>query len=258
MFDLKGKVALITGGASGIGLAECRLFIDLGAQVVLADVRAEEGRKHADALGADRCAFVELDVSKPDAWKAAVDRVVGRFGGLDCLLNNAGILRATPIETTDLADYMEIVNVNQVGTFLGIQAVVPAMRQRGGGSIVNVSSTSGVQGSPGSIIAYTASKFAVRGMTRAAAIELGPLRIRVNTLVPGVLDTPMNTTNPSVLGAVEALARLQPIPRLGQPEECARVAAFLCSDAASYCTGSDFVVDGGFLAGGLPLEPAST
>lgn len=254
MFDLRGKVALITGGASGIGLAECQIFTELGAKVVLADVRADEGRRQAELLGDDNCMFVQLDVSQPDQWKAAVDRTLAQFGVLNCLLNNAGILRATPIETANVEDYMAVTSINQVGTFLGIQAVIPAMRENGGGSIVNVASTSGVQGSPGPIIAYTASKFAVRGMTRAAAIELGPLGIRVNTLVPGMLDTPMNTGDPAVLNAVNSLARLLPIARLGQPGECASVAAFLCSDAASFCTGADFIADGGYLAGSLPNE----
>ena len=254
MFDLQGKVAVITGGASGLGLAECRLFIELGGRVVLADTAADEGQERARALGDEYCRFVKLDVSQPDQWKTAVNKTVEHFGALDCLVNNAGILRATPIETADAAQYMQTININQLGTFLGIQAVIPAMRERGGGSIVNIASTSGVSATPAPIIAYTASKFAVRGMTRAAAIELGPLGIRVNTVVPGILETPMNTSNPAVLKAVNSLTRLQPIARMGQPEECARMVAFLCSDAASYCTGADFTVDGGFLAGSLPTE----
>lgn len=254
MIDLQGKVALVTGGASGIGLAECQLFAELGAKVVLADVRVEEGQDATAAIGTNRCVFAALNVSQPEHWQAAVECAVTRFGRLDCLVNNAGIFRSTPIETTSATEYMDVVSVNQLGTFLGIQAVVPAMRDVGGGSIVNVASTAGVQASPGPVIAYTASKFAVRGMTRVAAIELGPLGIRVNTLIPGMIDTPMNRGNPAMLDAVSALARLQPIPRLGRPEECARLAAFLCSDAASYCTGSDFAADGGFLAGSLPNE----
>lgn len=232
MFDLVGKVALITGGASGIGLAMCRLFAELGARVVLAGVRVEEGRGVAAAIGAERCTFVQLDVAQPGQWTAVVGRAVEQFGKLDCLVNNAGIFRVTPIETASVADYMEVISINQLGTFLGMQAVVPATRDAGGGSIVNVASTAGVQASSGPVIAYTASKFAVRGMTRSAAIELGALGIRVNTLIPGMIDTPMNSIDPAMLGAVTALARLQPIPRLGQPEECARLAAFLSSDAS--------------------------
>ena len=254
MFDLAGKVALVTGGARGIGLAECRLFVELGAKVVLADLRMEEGRSAASAIGEARCVFGPLDVKQPDQWRSTVSVAVSHFGKLDCLVNNAGIFRATPIETATVEDYMEVVGINQVGTFLGIQAVIPAMRDAGGGSIVNVASTAGVQASPGPIIAYTASKFAVRGMTRSAAIELGPLGIRVNTLIPGMIETPMNTESEAVMKAISALARLQPIPRLGQADECARLAAFLLSDAASYCTGSDFAADGGFLAGSLPNE----
>lgn len=253
MIDLSGKVALVTGGARGIGLAECRLFAELGAKVVLADLRIEEGKSAADAIGA-HCIFAPLDVTQPDQWASAVSTAVDHFGKLDCLVNNAGIFRATPIETATVNDYMEVVGVNQLGTFLGIQAVIAAMRAAGGGSIVNVASMAGVQASPGPIIAYTASKFAVRGMTRSAAIELGPMGIRVNTLIPGMIETPMNTENVAVMKAISALARSQPIARLGQANECARLAAFLLSDAASYCTGSDFAADGGFLAGSLPNE----
>ncbi len=254
MFDLAGKVLLVTGGARGIGLAECRLFADLGAKVVLADVRLEEGQSAANAIGEKRCVFAPLDVRQPDQWTSAVSLATRRFGRLDGLANNAGIFRTTPIETATVDDFMEVVGVNQVGTFLGIQAVISAMRAAGGGSIVNVASTAGVRASPGPIIAYTASKFAVRGMTRSAAIELGPLGIRVNCLIPGMIETPMNMESDAVMTAISTLARLQPIARLGQAEECARLAAFLLSDAASYCTGSDFAADGGFLAGSLPNE----
>lgn len=258
MMDLEGKVALVTGGASGIGYATAEVFVGLGAKVMLADLNVDAGEAAAAAIGPEYCSFMPLDVAQPEQWQNAVARVVERFGKLDCLVNSAGIFRATPIETTDAAGYLDVVLVNQLGCFLGIQAVTSAMRDAGGGSIVNLASTAAVQASPGPVIAYTASKFAVRGMTRAAAIELGPLGIRVNTLIPGMIDTPMNRGNAAMLSAVSALARLQPIPRLGQPEECARLAAFLCSDAASYCTGSDFVADGGFLAGSLPNEGSLT
>lgn len=254
MLDLAGKVAIVTGGARGMGLAECRLFAELGAKVVLADVRADEGRRAARAIGEARCMFVALDVTQPDQWKSAVALAVDRFGKIDCLVNNAGIFRATPIETATVEDYMEVIGVNQIGTFLGIQTVTPAMRDAGGGSIVNVASTAGIQASPGPIIAYTASKFAVRGMTRSAAIQLGPLGIRVNTLIPGLIKTPMNTESDAVMNAISAMARLQPIARLGHADECARLAAFLLSDASSYCTGSDFAADGGLLAGSLLNE----
>lgn len=253
MIDLDGKVVLVTGGARGIGLAQCRLFRELGARVVLADVRIEEGEEAAGDLGSD-CVFARLDVSDRGHWQAAVALALETFGRLDGLANTAGIFGATPLATASVEDYLRIVMVNQIGTFLGIQAVMEAMREAGGGSIVNYASTAGVQASPGPIIAYAASKFAVRGMTRSAAIELGPMGIRVNTLIPGMIDTPMNTDSSAMLAAVSALARLQPIARLGRAEECAKLAAFLLSDASSYCTGADFLADGGFLAGSLPND----
>lgn len=254
MFDLKGKVALITGGARGMGLAECCLFAELGAKVVMTDIRLDEGKVMAAKIGKERCVFVEHDVSSLEQWQSSVALAVDHFGKLDCLVNNAGIFGAAPIETASVEDYMRVVRVNQLGTFLGMQAVVPAMREAGGGSIVNVASTAGVQASPGPIAAYSATKFAVRGMTRSAAIELGPLGIRVNTFIPGMIDTPMNNENEAIFAAVNGLARLQPIARLGTPEECARLVAFISSEAASYCTGADFLADGGFLAGSLPNE----
>ncbi|MGE3746918.1 MAG: SDR family oxidoreductase [Sphingomonadaceae bacterium] len=254
MFDLKDKVALISGGARGMGEAEAQLFCQLGAKVVIGDMRDGEGKAAAAKIGEASCAYVHLDVTRPESWQEAVAFVMERFGKLNVLVNNAGIFAGSPLATQSLEEYMRVININQVGTFLGIQAAIAPMREAGGGSIVNVSSLAGLQGSPGPTLAYTASKFAVRGMTRAAAIELGPLGIRVNVLIPGVIDTPMNTENPAVLSAVSDIARRQPIARLGHAIECARMAAFLASDASSYCTGSDFAADGGVLAGQLKSE----
>lgn len=251
MITLAGKVALISGGARGLGAAECALFADLGAKVMLGDVRADEARATAARIGEERCRFTPLDVTDPVSWREAVERTVTRFGRLDILVNNAGIFLGSPIEETTLDEYMRVVMINQVGTFLGMQAVVPAMRAAGGGSIVNVASVAGVLASPGPTLAYTATKFAVRGMTRAAAIELAPANIRVNVLVPGTFDTPMNSENAAVMRAVTATAARQPISRLGRADEIAPMAAFLASDAASYCTGADYMVDGGMLAGHL-------
>jgi 3alpha(or 20beta)-hydroxysteroid dehydrogenase len=188
-----------------------------------------------------------LDVTQPGDWKAAVETAMSTFGRLDILVNNAGILKLGMIESQPLDDYMAVINVNQVGCWLGMQAAVPALRAGGGGVIINTSSTSGLVGTIG-LSAYTASKFAVRGMTKVAAMELGHDNIRVNSVHPGGIDTQMvkipefdNIDSDAVYGA-------QPIPRIGQPEEVARLMVFLASDA-TFSTGSEFVIDGGFTAG---------
>lgn len=247
MGRLDGKVALITGAARGQGEAEARLFAAEGASVVLGDVLDNLGEKVAADLG-DVAAYAHLDVTEPSQWTAAVEMATSRFGRLDTLVNNAGILKVGPIEQQPVEDYMAVIRVNQVGCFLGMQAVVPAMRQAGGGSIVNTSSTSGFVGMAG-LSAYTASKFAVRGMTKCAAIELGPYGIRVNSVHPGGVDTEMSRL--PEFGDIDSEAVYGGLPagRIGQPEEVAKLVLFLASDDSSYCTGSEFLVDGGFTAG---------
>jgi 3alpha(or 20beta)-hydroxysteroid dehydrogenase len=246
--DLEGKVALISGAARGMGAEEARLFVAQGAKVVLGDVLDEEGEKTAAALG-DAAIYQHLDVTQEADWTAAVAKAESAFGKLDVLVNNAGILRFAPLETTSLSDYELVIRVNQIGPFLGMKAAIPAMRRAGGGSIVNISSLAGMKGIAGTV-GYTSSKFAVRGMTKVAALELGRAGIRVNSVHPGGVETPM--TRPlgdDTPGAEEDIVYTTPIPRIGRPDEIGQVVLFLASDKSSYCTGSEFVVDGGDLAG---------
>jgi len=247
MGRLEGRVALITGGSRGQGAAEGRLFVAEGASVVLADVRDAEGEALAEELG-DRACHRHLDVRSESDWERAVERAVEDFGRLDVLVNNAGIVRAAPLEQMPLSTYMEVVEINQVGVFLGMRAVAPAMREAGGGSIVNISSNAGLEGVPG-VIGYVASKWAVRGMTKSAALELGRYGIRVNSVHPGGVDTPMLQQDDFDSVDQDRVFGAQPIPRIGQPDEIAKLVLFLASDEISYSTGSEFVADGGMTAG---------
>jgi 3alpha(or 20beta)-hydroxysteroid dehydrogenase len=247
---LDGRVVLISGGSRGQGEAEARLLVERGARVVIGDVLLDEGRAVAASLG-DAGLFVPLDVGDTDAWDAAVTATVDAFGRLDVLVNNAGIVRAGAIDEVPVDDFMEAVRVNQLGCFLGMRAVVPTMRGQQRGSIVNVSSIAGLQGVAGAI-PYVATKWAIRGMTKTAAIELGHDGIRVNSVHPGVIDTAM-TANPQFDDVdKQAVFDAFPIPRIGTAEEVAELVAFLASDASSYCTGAEFIVDGGAVAGRPP------
>ncbi len=244
MGRLDGKVAIVTGGARGQGEAEVRLFAAEGAQVVVSDVLVEPGKALAASVG-DAAVFLRHDVSREDDWEAAINLAVERFGGVDVLVNNAGILHNATIAKHTLADYERVVAVNQIGVFLGIRAVIDPMTQRGGGSIVNTSSGAGLRATKYSF-AYAATKYAVTGMTAAAALELARNGIRVNSIHPGVIDTPMIASDDPE--AMSRIVRATPMRRAGQPEEIARVVLFLASDESSYMTGAHVIVDGGLTA----------
>ena len=240
MGTLDGKVAIITGAARGQGEAEARLFVAEGARVMLTDV-IPEGADVAKALG-DLAAFSQHDVGNAADWERIVKSTTQRFGRLDILVNNAAIYRMRPLlETTD-EEYDEMTRVNQRGPFLGMRTAAPAMRAAGGGSIINISSGAGLRGVR-NMIAYATTKWALRGMTKCAALELAADRIRVNSVHPGVIETPMLQHNPAALN--NAMVRATPIARIGQPDDIARMVLYLASDAASFITGAEFAVDGG-------------
>ncbi|MFJ4650776.1 glucose 1-dehydrogenase [Nocardia sp. NPDC088792] len=243
MADLTGKVALITGAARGQGAAEARLFVERGAQVVITDVLDTEGKKLAESLGT-AARFVRHDVTDTDSWAAAVGAAVSAFGKLDVLVNNAAIYTMKSIMETSSEELERILKVNLVGAFNGIKAAVPAMIEAGGGAIVNISSQSGLEGLMNHA-AYGSSKWALRGLSRVAALELGLNQIRVNSVYPGPIATPMVPYLTIGPGSFPTL----PLERSGLPEEVAELVAFLASDAAAYITGAEVSVDGGLAAG---------
>jgi len=247
MGRLDGKVALISGGARGQGAAEARLFAAEGAKVMVGDVLDDEGDELARELSSDQCAYRHHDVTDESQWAAIVTETLERFGRLDILVNNAGIFRILPMMQTSLEDYRRINDINQIGVFLGMQAVTPSLVERGGGSIINISSIAGLRGSPASF-AYSASKWAVRGMTKCAALELAPFKVRVNSIHPGIIDTPM-VQEFVTFGVWDTIRERIPMGDVAAPEEVARLALFLASDDSTYCTGAEFIVDGGMTTG---------
>lgn len=250
MGRLDGKVALVSGAARGQGAAEARLFATEGANVVLGDVLDSEGASVAADIG-DRATYCHLDVTSEADWESAVDAAIKRFGGLDVLVSNAGVSpMPRSIVETDPKDYRRVLDINLIGAFLGIHAAAPHMGADGrSGSIVLISSVNGFVGA-GGIAGYVTSKFGLRGLAKTAALELGRQNIRVNSVHPGPIDTPM--VQPESWGGFDmrpALASSNPLGRIGDPEEVAELVCWLASDASAYCTGSEFVIDGGYLAG---------
>ncbi len=253
MVRLAGKVAIVTGGARGMGEATVRLLVEEGAKVLIGDVLDGPGQALADELG-DSAAYLNMDVSKQSDWNAAVKRAE-ELGPLSVLVNNAAIIFQKTIVDTTEEDFLRIFRVNQLGVFLGMQAVFPSLKANGGGSIINVSSIDGLQ-SKNSLVAYSSTKWAVRGMTKAAAMEMGQFNIRVNSVHPGGIYTAMHGSDFMSLEDANKFYQHHAIPRVGLPREVAALTAFLASDEATYSTGSEFIADGGWSAGlvnaGLP------
>ena len=240
MSTLDGKVALITGGANGMGRAEALLFAASGAKVVVADI-AREGGAVAAEIGPDAL-FASLDVTSEDSWIGAVALAEAAFGPVDILVNNAGAFVHAAIADGTAGDFDRVTRVNQLGVLLGMKCIIPSMRKAGGGSIVNIASLAAFRPAPNQAI-YSASKWAVRGLSRVAVAELAPLNIRVNSVHPGPVDTQLLALNPP--GFNDMLAAMTPLKRLAEPEDVAKVVRFLASDDAAFVTGAELVVDGG-------------
>lgn len=240
MGKLDGKVCLITGGARGQGADEARLFSSEGAVVWIADVLDDEGDALAGELGAQ---FRHLDVSDEAGWQSLVEEITTTSGGLHVLINNAGIFRRNRMVDTPLEQFEQVMAINCTGVFLGMHTAAPAIVKSGGGSIVNISSLAGLRAAAGAF-AYGASKWAVRGMTKTAAVELARKGVRVNSIHPGLIDTPMAEE----LGSLEKVTKRVPLGRVAEAMEVARMALFLASDDSSYSTGTEFVIDGGLNA----------
>lgn len=245
---LTGRIALITGAAGGMGASHARAFVAEGAAVVLGDIADDAGERLAAELG-ERAAFVHLDVTRADDWATAVETAVERFGGLNVLVNNAGLLDGGPLGVYTEKQWERVLSVNLTGPFLGLSAARDALVDSRPASVINISSAAGMQGVAG-MHAYTASKFGVRGLTKSAALELAPHGVRVNSVHPGGIMTPMIGAPVAEPGAAPAVDRsANPLARLGLPEEVTSLVVFLASEESSYCNGSEFVADGGMTAG---------
>jgi 3alpha(or 20beta)-hydroxysteroid dehydrogenase len=240
MGRVDGKVAVISGGAQGMGASHARLLAAEGAKVVIGDILDDAGQALADEIGAS-ARYVHLDVTQPDQWQAAAATAIAEFGKFNVLVNNAGIVNGSTLQKFDLSRWRKIIDVNLTGTFLGMQVAVEPMIAAGGGSIMNVSSIEGLRGAPWAH-GYVASKWGVRGLAKSAALELAPHNIRVNSIHPGLIRTPMTAHLPDDMVTI-------PLGRPGEPIEVSTFVLFLASDESSYATGTEFVMDGGLVVG---------
>jgi 3alpha(or 20beta)-hydroxysteroid dehydrogenase len=244
-----GKVALITGASRGIGAAIALKFAEHGAVVVVSDIHVDRGEAKAQEIGGS-ASFLHLNVCDLKSWESGVASIVQRHGGLDILVNNAG--GSSPggrIDFETVEQHRQVIDLNLTGVWTGIRTVIPAMTSRGGGSIVNISSMDGLVG-VSELSTYVAAKFAVTGMTRALALELGGRGIRVNSVHPGIIATELvKNRPPEMMTRLNRAVERQPMPRMGRPEEIANAALFFASDESSFCTGSALLVDGGHIAG---------
>lgn len=247
MGKLDGKTAIITGGARGMGASTAKLFIEEGANVVITDILQEEGKATASALG-EKAIFVAHDVSKEADWERVVAATLETFGHIDILINNAGIVAMGLIEKQGLDVWENIIGINLIGPAMGHRFVIPHMEAAGGGSIVNVSSTEGLEGKNG-VGAYAASKWGLRGFSKVAAYELGPRGIRVNSIHPGPINTKIANPMDAPAEVLNPLFTYYPLQRLGEPKEIAKLNLFLASDDASFITGAEISIDGGSSAG---------
>ncbi|MDQ1709931.1 MAG: 3alpha(or 20beta)-hydroxysteroid dehydrogenase [Frankiaceae bacterium] len=243
---LDGKVAIVTGGARGMGAATVRRLREEGAIVVATDILDDDGKALADELG-EGVTFVHHDVTSEEEWISVVEETERLHGKLDVLVNNAGILKFNAIADTPIEELRFVLEVNLIGTFMGMKTAIPAMKRAGGGSIINLSSTEGLGGTL-FCGAYTASKFAVRGITKVAALECGVDNIRVNSVHPGGIDTPMTRAVVDDEGRKYIAKHVHGLKRMGQADEIAKLVVFLAGDGSSYCTGAEFVIDGGATA----------
>jgi 3alpha(or 20beta)-hydroxysteroid dehydrogenase len=241
-----GRVVLITGGGNGIGAATAAAVVREGGSVVLGDIVVDAARTRAEELG-DRALACRLDVADNESWDAYVAAALGKYGRIDGLVNNAGIATGHSLVDTDAAEMAKVLGVNTIGPFLGIKAVLGTMRASGCGSIVNVSSCAGLAGLR-SNVAYSTSKYAIRGLTQTLVHELGGYGIRVNSVFPGYVDTPLSRPEWAEQGEAGHQPANVALGRTGHPRELAEVISFLLSDEASYCTGSEFVADGGLMS----------
>jgi len=259
MARLAGKVAIISGAAQGMGAATARLFAAEGAKVVLGDILEEKGRAVAAEIG-ESAHFEKLDVRLEEDWQRVVAAATGRFGKLDVLVNNAAITHFGAVDEIRKEDAERVLDINVIGTLMGVKHAIPALKANGRGVIINISSVDGLRGCNG-LIAYTASKWAVRGMSKSLAYELGPSGIRVVSIHPGGVNTEMGNPTGEVGDSLNSRYTTVPLQRIGEPEEIARASLFVASDEASYISGAEIAVDGGWTAGRfephLPGAPAS-